>query len=181
MAEAEVRGRFFSPLGLLQAPLLKEDKGDHGQEGVSVQLGPGAALKVVEPELFLELLVGLLAGPARLYGRRKGVEIRVRRQVEQVVLALACGACSPTAHTSSPGRCFAPMSWMRCGGPSARRTRNAAKRVASRPLVPRRQLSVCQSASASTASTGRLSWLGRWCWRGRPCPATGKIISRSTG
>jgi hypothetical protein len=40
------------------------------------------------------------------------------------------------SQASSPGRCCWPMSLIRCGGPSAVRTRTAAKRASSRPLVP---------------------------------------------
>ena len=58
------------------------------------------------------------------------------------------------SHASSPGRCCWPLSLMRCGGPSAVRTRTAAKRASSFPLVPFRQLRVCHLASASMSSAG---------------------------
>ena len=44
---------------------------DLAQERVVVQPAPGASFVVVEAQFFLELLVGLLAGPARLDGRGK--------------------------------------------------------------------------------------------------------------
>src|SRR5215467_11941134 len=44
--------------------------------------------------------------------------------------------CSPMSQASSPGRCCWPLSLIRCGGPSATRTRTAAKRALSFPLVP---------------------------------------------
>src|SRR5277367_3829252 len=44
------------------------------------------------------------------------------------------------------------MSLIRCGGPSAVRTRTAAKRASSPPLVPFRQLTFCHLALASMSS-----------------------------
>jgi hypothetical protein len=78
-----------------QATGLQERIGDHGQERVSVQACPGAALEVVEPEFFLELLVRLLANPSGLDGGRKLLERSVGGQVGQVVLALAGRALLP--------------------------------------------------------------------------------------
>src|ERR1700730_14141954 len=40
------------------------------------------------------------------------------------------------SQASSPGRCWWPLSLIRCGGPSATRTRTAAKRALSFPFVP---------------------------------------------
>src|SRR3546814_8989442 len=45
--------------------------------------------------------------------------------------------CSPTSQASSPGMCCAPEAPIRCGGPSAMRTRMTAKRALRRPFVPR--------------------------------------------
>ena len=61
---------------------------------------------------------------------------------------------SPTSQASSPGMCCMPLSWMRCGDPSAIRTRMAAKEAAKGPLVPLRQLTLRHFALASTASAG---------------------------
>ena len=44
------------------------------------------------------------------------------------------------SQASSPGRCCWRLSLIRCGGPSAMRTRMAAKRALSFPFVPVRQL-----------------------------------------
>ena len=77
----------FSP----EPQVLQEGEGEPAQERVVVQPAPGAALEVVEPQLLLELLVRLLAHPARLDGRRQLLEGRVRREVGEVVLALARG------------------------------------------------------------------------------------------
>lgn len=54
-----------------------------------VQPDPGATLEVVEVQFLLELLVGLLATPARLDGGCQLLQRRVGRMVGQVQLALA--------------------------------------------------------------------------------------------
>ncbi len=61
-----------------------------------VQPDPGAALEVVEAQFLLQLLVALLAHPARLDCAGQGAPGRAGRQVREVVLALARGA--PLAH-----------------------------------------------------------------------------------
>jgi hypothetical protein len=48
------------------AEVLQEREGNHGEQRVVVEAGPGAPLEVVEAELFFHLLVGLLARPTRL-------------------------------------------------------------------------------------------------------------------
>jgi hypothetical protein len=63
--------------------------------------------------------------------------------------------CSPMTQTSSPGRCWAPMSRMRWGGPSATRTRLAAKRADRRPFVPLRQLIFCHRAVSRPRRTAQ--------------------------
>ena len=95
---------------------------------------PGSPLEVVEAEFFLELLMGLFADPSRLDRGGKRLEGGVRRQVGKVVFALAEARRSPMSQASSPGMCCAPLSWMRCGGPSATRTRTAAKEAAKAAL-----------------------------------------------
>ena len=79
----------FSPLGGAQAQMLQEQVGDQRHQRMPVQPAPRAALEVIEPEFFLELLVRLLAHPARLDQRGQPLQRRVRRQVGQIVLALA--------------------------------------------------------------------------------------------
>src|SRR3954462_3953940 len=80
----------FPPLP--QAEVLKEAEGEHRHQGVPVQPGPGPALEVVEAELLLELLVRLLARPARLDQGRQLLERGLGRQVGEVVLPLTRGA-----------------------------------------------------------------------------------------
>jgi hypothetical protein len=72
--------------------MLEEGVGDHCHEGVSVKPMPGSSLEVIKPELFLELLMGLLANPARLDGAGERLDRRVGWQVREVVFALATGA-----------------------------------------------------------------------------------------
>src|SRR4051795_10529852 len=85
----------FSP----EPQVLQEGEGEPAQERVVVQPAPRAALEVVEAQLLLELLVRLLAHPARLDGRRQLLEGRVGREVREVALALAAGAVlAPQPH-----------------------------------------------------------------------------------
>src|SRR5580765_1097914 len=59
---------------------------------------------------------------------------------------------SPTSQTSSPGMHCIRLLSIRCLWPSATQTRRAVKRQVSRPLVPRRQLTLCHLPSANNAS-----------------------------
>ena len=61
-----VVAQLFPPPRRLQAPVLQIGKGDAGHQRVPMQAGPGPAFEVAEPEFLLELLMHLLAGPARL-------------------------------------------------------------------------------------------------------------------
>src|SRR3954465_12713146 len=87
---------FFPPPRSLQAPVLQVGKSDAGHQGVPVQAGPGPALEVGETELLLELLMRLLAGPARLDGGGQPPQRGPPRQVAEVVFLLA--AVAPFAH-----------------------------------------------------------------------------------
>ena len=107
---------------------------------------------MVEAELFLELLASLLADPARFDRRGQCPEIGVGREVGQIVFRSPEARRSPTSQTSSPGICCMPLSPIRCGGPSATRTRTAAKRAFRGPLVPLRQASVRHFAWVSMSS-----------------------------
>src|SRR3954464_42193 len=78
----------FSP----ETEVLEEGEGELAQEHVVVQAAPAPTLEMVQPQLLLELLVHLLADPARLDQRRQDLERCVGRMVRQVVLALAGGA-----------------------------------------------------------------------------------------
>src|SRR5215212_9919853 len=82
----------FPPLGGLQAQMLQEQIRDQRHQAMPVQTPPRAALEVIKPELFLKLLVRLLAHPARLDERGQPPQLCVGRQVREIVLALARGA-----------------------------------------------------------------------------------------
>src|SRR5690349_12059235 len=83
-----LRPSFFPPPRRPQAAVLQVGEGDAGHQRVPVQAGPGPALKVTKAEFLLELLVCLLAGPARLRGGGQPPQRGPRRQVAEVVLAL---------------------------------------------------------------------------------------------
>src|SRR4051794_27796301 len=84
-----LRSSFFPPPHSLQAPVLQVGEGNAGHQRVPVQPGPRAALEVAKAEFLLELLMCLLAGPARLHGSGQSPQRGPRRQVAEVVLALA--------------------------------------------------------------------------------------------
>ena len=56
---------------------------------MSVQASPGPALEVAQAELLLELLMRLLADPARLDGGGEHPQGGVRPEIAEVILALA--------------------------------------------------------------------------------------------
>ena len=69
--------------------MLEEGVGDHGHERVMVKALPGSSLEVIETEFFFQLLVSLLANPSRLDGGRQGAQVRLRRQVGEIVFLLS--------------------------------------------------------------------------------------------
>src|SRR3954454_21491480 len=87
-----LRPTFFSPTRRLQAPVLQISKGDAGHQRVPMQAGPGPALEVAEAELLLELLVHLLARPARLNAGDQPAQRSPLRQGAEIILLLAAVA-----------------------------------------------------------------------------------------
>src|SRR4051794_8517583 len=83
---------FFPPPRCLQAPVLQISKGDANHQRVPMQASPGPAFEVAEPEFLLELLVHLLARPARLDAGDQPPQRGPLRQVAEVVLLLAAVA-----------------------------------------------------------------------------------------
>jgi len=61
--------------------MLEEGVGDHGHQRMATQTSPRAAFEVVETKFFLELLVSLLADPARL--DRCGQRITALREIRK--------------------------------------------------------------------------------------------------
>ena len=68
---------------------MQEGVGDHGHQAVAMQTCPRPPFEVVEAELFLELLMRLLADPTCLDGAGEHLQRRLRRQVGEIVFALA--------------------------------------------------------------------------------------------
>src|SRR3954453_11078607 len=93
----------FPPPRSLQAPVLQVDEGDAGHQRVPVQACPGPALEVAEAEFLLQVLMCLLAGPARLDRGGQPPQRGPRRQVAEVVLALAAVAPLAISQTSLLG------------------------------------------------------------------------------
>ena len=91
--------------------------------------------------------------PARLDGDGEQLDRCVGDQVGEVVFVLGSSAMFADQPGFVPGICWPRMSRMLCDGPSATRTRTAGKRVDSRRLVPRRQLTERQDAPPRIAST----------------------------
>ena len=66
--------------------MLEEGVSNHRHERMTMEALPRPALEVVETEFLFQLLVGLLANPSRLDGRRQGAQSGLRRQVGEIVL-----------------------------------------------------------------------------------------------
>jgi hypothetical protein len=114
-----------------------------------MQARPRSALEVIQAKFFLELLMRLFADPARLDGTGDILDWRVRRKAGEIVFSLSAGAILAHQPGLPPGICCAPAAPIRCGAPSAIRTRMTAKRALRRPLVPRRQL-ICRHFAFSS-------------------------------
>ena len=69
--------------------MLEEGVRNHRHERMTVKALPGSSLEVIETELFLQLLVSLLANPSRLDGGRQGAQVHLCRQVGEVVFLLS--------------------------------------------------------------------------------------------
>ena len=69
--------------------MLEEGVGDHRHERMTVKALPGSSLEVIETEFFLQLLMGLLANPARLDGGSQGAQVRPGGQVGEIVFLLS--------------------------------------------------------------------------------------------
>jgi hypothetical protein len=85
-------GLLFFPTRCPEATGLQEGERDHAHEGVSVKSLPRSPLEVIEAELFLQLLMSLLADPAGLDGTGQLLERCVGGQIAEVVFAFASGA-----------------------------------------------------------------------------------------
>ena len=98
VAVPERESAFFPSLVravLGEAEVLQVGVSDAGHQRVSVQSRPRAAFEVTETQFLLELLMRLLAHPARFDGGGKKAQRDVRPEVAEVILALA--RCVPLA------------------------------------------------------------------------------------
>ena len=69
--------------------MLEEGVRDHRHERMTMKALPGSSLEVIETEFFFQLLVSLLANPSRLDGGRQGAQVRLCRQVGEIVFLLS--------------------------------------------------------------------------------------------
>ena len=69
--------------------MLEEGVSDHRHERMAVKTLPGAALEVIEAELFFHLLMGLLADPSRLDGGSQRAQAGAGGQIGEVVFLLS--------------------------------------------------------------------------------------------
>ncbi len=106
--------------------MLKEGIGDHRHEGMTMKSRPGSSFEVVKPELFLQLLMGLLTDPARLDSAGQCLDRRVSRQVREVVFSLPIGTT------------FSDQPRLRTGHVLATHVLNALPRSIGDPHAPRR-------------------------------------------
>src|SRR5262245_55996661 len=65
--------------------MLEEGVSNHRHERMTVEALPRPTFEVIETEFLFELLVGLLANPSCLDGRRQGAQTDLRRQVGEIV------------------------------------------------------------------------------------------------
>jgi hypothetical protein len=103
------RGLFFLPR-LGEPPGLQEGVGHHRHQGMAVKSGPGSSFEVIEAQFFLELLMRLLANPARLDRAGESLDRGPAGQIGETVFACPIRAMLThqpgllTRHVLSPGR-----------------------------------------------------------------------------
>ena len=77
----------FFPSRLGKAAMLQEGVSHHCHQGVSMKAGPGSPLKVIQAQLFLELLMGLLTNPSSLDGASDLLDRGISRHVREVIFS----------------------------------------------------------------------------------------------
>ena len=82
-------GIVFFPLCCCETAVLQEGVGNHRHECMAVKSLPTSTLEVVEADLLFELLMRLLADPARLDGRCQCAQIGLRWKVGEIVFLFA--------------------------------------------------------------------------------------------
>src|SRR5918994_6595807 len=126
--------------------MLEEGVGDHRHQRMTVQALPGSSLEVIETEFFFQLLVSLLANPPRLDGSRQGVQVRLCRQVGEIVFLLSRQPMFADEPGLVPWQMLLtlvpdPLRWS-VGDPHA----DSSKTSLELSFVPVRQLMVCHLA-----------------------------------
>src|SRR5436305_1827935 len=111
--------------------MLEEGICDHRHERMTVKALPGSSLEVIETEFFFQLLVSLLANPSRLDGGRQGAQVRLRRQVGEIVFLLS----GHPVFADEPGLLPAHLRLRPCRAISGRCTRSLQPRPIARPAL----------------------------------------------
>ncbi len=124
---------FFPHPGLPQAPVLQEGEGEHREQRMVMEPEPRAALEVVEPQLVLELLMDLLAHPARRDRGGEGPQGRRGGMVGEVVRLLAGGP----AFADQPGGLAGEVAAGGGAGAIGRADPDGGERGGERPLRAR--------------------------------------------
>src|SRR5436309_9718693 len=109
--------------------MLEEGICDHRHERMTVKALPGSSLEVIETEFFFQLLVSLLANPSRLDGGRQGVQVRLRRQVGEIVFLLSRHPVFADEPCLLPGQMLLTLVpdplWWSVGDPHADRSKTS--------------------------------------------------------
>ena len=142
---------------LLPGETILIEGGAGGVAGFAIQLAKYLGATVITTTSaanvdYVRTLGPTSQNPARLDGDGEQLDRCVGDQVGEVVFVLGSSAMFADQPGFVPGICWPRMSRMLCDGPSATRTRTAGKRVDSRRLVPRRQLTERQDAPPRIAS-----------------------------
>src|SRR5256886_14383140 len=79
----------FSPPHFCEPAMLEECISDHGHERMTMKTMPRPSLEVVEAELLLQLLMGLLTDPSRLDCGSQAAQIHPGGLVGKIVFLLS--------------------------------------------------------------------------------------------
>lgn len=166
--------RLFFPSRCFEAAGLEERVGDHRNQRVSVQTGPGSIFEVVEAEFLLELLMRLLTDPSGFDRGGERFEARVGRQVRHIIFLLArrpALADEPDVVARHALHTFIEHTVLMAD----RNAHPAGREEACQPAFrARRQLTFCHFSPANAASAETGGCLGIWHLRGFPAFAIGK-------
>lgn len=148
--------------------MLQEGIGDHDHQGATMKTLPGSPLEVIKPKLRFQLLMRLFANPSCLDSGGYFAQICRGRQIGEIVFLLAGGALLADEPSFVAWQMLLTLIPYSLRNSSAVRTRIAANRAFSRPLVPLRQLTVFQLALASMSSARSIEYLSRGAYLAEP-------------